>query len=50
MSEYLTIMHEVEKARLAGQVREGRQKEEPSLTRSPPSATGRCVRQRTRRR
>jgi hypothetical protein len=47
MNAYLTIMHEVEKVRLDRQAQKGRQKEEPFLTRSPPSATGKCIRQRT---
>lgn len=50
MSEYLMIMHEVEKARLADRVRKSRQKEEPFPTGSSPSATGKkCTGQRTLR-
>jgi hypothetical protein len=50
MDAYLMIMHELEKARLPRQARKGRQKEEPSPTGIPPSATGKCTAQLTRRR
>lgn len=50
MDAYLMIMHELEKARLADQVRKSRQKEGLSLAGSPPAAMSRCIRERTRRR
>jgi hypothetical protein len=51
MNEYLMIMHEVQKARLACEARKGHQKEEElSRTGSPLSATGKCICERTRRR
>jgi hypothetical protein len=47
MNDYLMVMYEVEKTRRA---RQGYEKEEPPPTGSPPPATGKCIRKRTRRR
>ena len=47
IDDYLMVMYELEKARRA---RQGQRKEESFPTGSAPSATGKCIRKRTRRR
>ena len=45
MDAYLMIVHEVEKARLASRAREGRKKEQPFPTGSPPATAGERIRE-----
>lgn len=47
MNDYLMVVYEVKKASRA---RQGHRKGEPSPNAIPPTATGKCTRQRTRRR
>jgi hypothetical protein len=50
MSEYLMIMHALEKARAARQTQTSRHKKWPSPIGSPPAKTGKRIRRQTPRR